>query len=319
LTGEPYPNFMGGRWWRLWVAPIGICALVIPGLTISAGSSQASVVAPRGISASVLAWRHAAPAILIVGRSVRGRAITARRQGSPDAPVVMLVIGQMHGDEPRGIDVVRELRKLGFPGGVQVWSISTMNPDGLIAQTRVNAHHVDLNRNFPFLWRANPTSKLYFPGVHPASEPETRSLMGFLDHLRPDLVLSFHQAFRAVDAGPAKTEPWVRLMSAGTGLPMKNVPCNGPCSGTMTSWFNDGFVGGGITVELPRHVTLHHAQLYAHAVLRVAVALLTCLPTTPIPEPSPSSSPSTSPIPTPSATPTVTSVPSPGVSGLSCP
>ena len=318
---------MGGRWGRGWIAAIGVIAVAIAGASIPTGSSQAAVVNPRGVTNSVLAWRHSAPSTLTVGRAVRGRSLVAWRQGSPDAPAVILVMGQMHGDEPRGIDVVRELRKLMFPKDIQLWSIPTVNPDGLIAQTRVNAHHVDLNRNFPYMWRANPSSKIYFPGTRPSSEPETRAVIAFLDHLRPDLVLSFHQAFRAVDAGPAKVQPWVQLMSSGTGLPVKDVPCHGPCAGTMTSWFNDGYDGAGITVELPRHVTPHQAQIYAHAVYRVSLALLTCRTTTPSPSASPSTEPTPTPTPmppsmptsTPSPIPSVTSVPSPGVSSLPCP
>jgi predicted deacylase len=314
---------MGGRWGRGWIAAMGVIAFAIAGASIPTGSSQAAVVNPRGATNSVLVWRHSAPVTLTIGRSVRGRSLVATRQGSPDAPAVILVIGQMHGDEPRGIDVVRELRTLMFPKDIQLWSISTVNPDGLLAHTRVNAHHVDLNRNFPYLWRANPSSKIYFPGTRPSSEPETRAVITFLDHLRPDLVLSFHQAFRAVDAGPAKTQPWVQLMSASTGLPIKDVPCHGPCSGTMTSWFNDGYAGAAITVELPRRVTLHQAQIYAHAVYRASLALLACRSSTPSPMPSSTSSPSAEPTSTPTTTPTptpsVTSVPSPGVSSLPCP
>jgi hypothetical protein len=281
-----------------------------------------------------MAWRHSAPAELTIGRSARGRILVARRQGSAQAPVVIFVLGQMHGDEPRGIDVVREVRSLSFPMDVQVWSMSTMNPDGLIAGTRVNAHHVDLNRNFPFHWRANPGSKTYFPGTRPVSEPETRAVIEFLDHLRPDVVLSFHQAFRAIDAGPMKAQPWVQLMSQSTGLPIKDVPCHGPCSGTMTSWYNDGYLGAAVTVELPRHVNRHQAQIYARAVYQVSLALLTCRAkqsadpspsvstspaTSPSVSPSPSMSPSVSTSPSPDPTPSVTSVPTSGVSSPSCP
>jgi len=293
-----------------------ICALLAAAsmgfLTSGLMPTLASTSSQRGVTAGVLSWRHTAPATITVGHSTTGRAIIARRQGSPDAMSVILVLGQMHGNEPRGLDVVREVRRLGFPRGVQVWTISTMNPDGSAAHTRVNARNVDLNRNFPHLWKAT-TSSTYFPGKHPASEPETTAMIAFLNQLRPDVIISFHQAFRSVDLGPAKARRWVDILSAATGLPIKHVPCNGLCRGTMTGWFNSTFVGSAITVELPHQVTLRQAQIYARAVRSLSMASAT---ETPTPSPSPTPSPTSSPSPTGSAspsgspTPSVTSVPS---------
>ena len=268
--------------------------------------ASSAPVLVRGVTSDVLAWRHAAPATLTIGHSVAGRSMVARRQGLSDAPKVIVLIGQMHGDEPRGPDVVREVRRLAFPPTVQVWTISTMNPDGSAAHTRVNAHRVDLNRNFPFMWKANASSATYFPGSRAASEPETQTIMSFLNELRPDLVVSLHQAFRAIDLGPAKARPWIEILSARTHLPIKDVPCNGICRGTMTGWYNATFVGAAMTVELPRNVSAKQAQIYARAVRSVAVALGTQVPQ---PSPTPSLSPSSTPSPNGSPTPSVTPAP----------
>ena len=280
----------------------GAMTLMVGSGFVGGAHASTTVAVPhvRAVTAAVLAWRHAAVSVVPIGYSSLGRAMIARRQGSPDAPIVVLLLGQTHGDEPRGIDVVRETRRLNFPEGVQVWTINTMNPDGSVAHTRVNGRHVDLNRNFPYLWRANPSTATYFPGLRAGSELETRAVMTFLNQLRPDLVMSLHQAFRAIDVGPVKARRWVELLSAATGLPVKNVPCNGACRGTMTGWYNATFQGSAVTVELPRRVSMTQAQIYARAVRTVSAALVAATPTL---------SPSGLPTPTGSPTPSVTPVP----------
>src|SRR5919108_5723818 len=91
---------------------------------------------------------------LVIGHSVRGRAIVAYERGDLSAPVT-LVVGVIHGSEPAGLAVVRRLRRMRLPDGVHLWLVPTVNPDGLAARTRQNAHGVDLNRNWPAGWVRN--------------------------------------------------------------------------------------------------------------------------------------------------------------------
>jgi hypothetical protein len=222
------------------------------------------------------AWRARAPATLVVGRSVRGRAIVATRQGPATAPYVLVVLGQMHGTEPRGRDVVAAVRRLAPPSQVQVWTIVSMNPDGAARGSRANARGVDLNRNFPFLWSPRFTNRTYFwPGLAPGSEPEVRAMMPFLDRLRPDLVVSLHQHFNAVDLGSGKSRVWSTRLSAALHLRAVAVPCStGPCHGTLTQWFNHEHPGVGVTVELPLSVPASLASAYARGILRVGALLV---------------------------------------------
>lgn len=93
----------------------------------------------------------------MIGQSVQGRDITAHRMGSVGGRVV-LVIGSIHGDEQKGIEVTKLLRTMATPKGVDLWLIDTINPDGVAANTRQNANEVDLNRNFEIGWSYIPKS-----------------------------------------------------------------------------------------------------------------------------------------------------------------
>lgn len=230
----------------------------------------------RGLDDVVRAWRAAAPATVLVGRSVQGRPILAHRQGSASAPYVLLLLGQMHGSEPRGRDVVRAMGALVPPTQLQVWTISTMNPDGAVRGRRTNAHGVDLNRNFPYAWSSRDSNRfLYYPGRAPNTEPEVRAMVAFLDQLRPDLIVSLHQHYSAVDLGTGRVRAWSVRLASAMRLRSLVVPCrSGPCSGTMTAWYNHGHAGSAVTVELPLRVPPVLAAAYARSILRVAAMLV---------------------------------------------
>jgi len=84
---------------------------------------------------------------------VQGRPITLFAQGLGDASLKMLVFGDIHGDETAGMRITRRLIAAPAPAGIELLVVPTINPDGVVAVTRGNAHGVDLNRNFPFRWR----------------------------------------------------------------------------------------------------------------------------------------------------------------------
>ena len=103
----------------------------------------------------------------------------------------------MHGNEPHTRRILETLRDGRPVRGVDLWVLPTYNPDGLARGTRRNARGVDLNRNFPHLWK--DLDGTYESGPRPASEPETRAVMAFLEEVDPRRVISFHQPLHGVD------------------------------------------------------------------------------------------------------------------------
>ena len=76
----------------------------------------------------------AALASLVIGHSVEGREIRATRVGPETARVNVLVVGDVHGNEPAGEAIVARLRRATPPDGVALWLVRTGNPDGRAAE-----------------------------------------------------------------------------------------------------------------------------------------------------------------------------------------
>lgn len=181
-----------------------------------------------------------------LGRSVQGRPIRAFRLGEENADVRAVVLGSMHGNEKAGMAVVDSLRRGSPVHGIDLWVVPTINPDGVARNDRHNARGVDLNRNFPHQW-ARLTGN-YYSGTKPLSEPEARAFARFLDRVRPDFVVSFHQPLYGIGKS-GKGTALQRRLARGLGLPIREFNCTGKCHGTMTSWFNHKHRGAAITVE----------------------------------------------------------------------
>ena len=186
------------------------------------------------------------------GDSARGTKLRAVRLGDPDATRKVLVVGSIHGDESEGHEIVRRLRRSHRDTpAVQLWVVTSVNPDGVQAGTRKNAHGVDLNRNFSYRWRGGVSpSSGYYPGPHPFSEPESRAVRRLARRLKPRVTIWYHQPWGQVLApcdGPArKQKRYARLAN----LPLKR--CRGQrLRGTATSWQNHRLPGTAFVVELP--------------------------------------------------------------------
>jgi hypothetical protein len=73
------------------------------------------------------------------------------------------------------------------------WIMPMVNPDGSNAFGRLNAHGVNINRNYPVVWGAVPDDPIMNnPGPGPASEVETQLMLSLLNQTRPDYYASIH-------------------------------------------------------------------------------------------------------------------------------
>jgi murein peptide amidase A len=169
----------------------------------------------------------------VIGRSVQGRPILSVRIGSKDPAMRMLVVGSVHGNEAAGMRIARLLIALGSPREAEILVVPTLNPDGVAAGTRGNAHGVDLNRNFPFGWR--PLSGGEYSGPGPLSEPESRAARRLILRTKPDVTIWFHQPFGLIDR--PEGNPFVaHRFSDLIGLPLVRLPGRYP--GSASRWQN---------------------------------------------------------------------------------
>jgi murein peptide amidase A len=200
-----------------------------------------------GLLLALVAVSTASARTVVIGHSVRGRAITAIVRGPDSAKRKILVVGCIHGNECAGLRIVSALERARVVKGVQLWLVPEMNPDGTAAGTRQNAHGVDLNRNFPYQWQrvSNP---IYNSGPRPASEPETQAAIKLIRRLRPAVTIWYHQHEDLVD-----------MPGGDRGVPRRyaqlahlRATCLPFLPGTATGWSNHTFPGTtAFVVELP--------------------------------------------------------------------
>ncbi len=149
--------------------------------------------------------------------------------GRPQAKRNVLLIGQHHGEEVLGLEVVLEWaeqlatqnradKKIdAILGQFRFWIVPTLNPEGhrvvsegLCANKRKNNRDtnangkldlpddgVDLNRNYPVFWDefANlPVTHQNYKGTEPASESETLAIILLAQKQHFDLAIFFHSS-----------------------------------------------------------------------------------------------------------------------------
>lgn len=196
------------------------------------------------------------PEVRAIGKSVQERPLVAHRYGTPGGKVVV-AIGSIHGHEKSGIRIARELGRQAVPAGYELWVFDTVNPDGNKANTRQNARGVDLNRNFPALWKKQECPSRYCSGKRPATEPETLALMELFTQIQPQLVVFYHSEGEVLvlPSNGVATPRAVRAYGRISDLPIGDVFCgSGGCTGNATQWLSAKIPSStSFVVELPCH------------------------------------------------------------------
>jgi murein peptide amidase A len=257
-------------------------ALLIAGVAVGAAGCAHSA-GRHGSSAASLGSKSSAPPSpqraavadrivrrrLILGRSVRGRTIAASELGDGDAHLRLLVVGCVHGNEAAGVAVARRLEIGSAPTEATLWVIDDLDPDGVVAHTRQNAHLVDLNRNFPYRWAplGRPGDSQY-SGPHPLSEPEARVAHRLIERLRPQVAIWFHQPLALVDQSGGN-DAVERRFARLAGLPLRRLP---RYPGSAVGWQDHSLRGTtAFVVELPPgELAQARASRYAGAILALA-------------------------------------------------
>ena len=197
----------------------------------------------------------------VIGHSVQQRPITVTRVGDPAAPRKILVVGEVHGNEPAGRGIVDALREAMPARGSELLLVRDLNPDGFAHDTRANAHGVDLNRNSAEHWAG--------AGPRPWSEPETRAIRSLIMRERPALTIYYHQPYGLVDVPEGGRPQQARRYAHLVGLPLVHLSRR---PGSLSRWQNVRIrQGSAIVVELAAGV-LRPATRRRHAAAVLALA-----------------------------------------------
>lgn len=172
----------------------------------------------------------------------------------------LLILGGMHGDEPKSMFVARRLVQeltggAGQQSGGRWLVLPCVNPDGSSKRRRRNAAGVDINRNFPTKnWQISSPRSRMFGGHKPASEPETRAVIRAIDRFGPDVVITIHsissRRFCVNYDGPGRSV--AAMMARRNGYPLR-ASIGYPTPGSFGTWAGMERGIPTITLELPSH------------------------------------------------------------------
>lgn len=220
------------------------------------------------------------PAPSIIGYSLAGRPIEVYTFGNGEREY--LIVAGIHGGyEYNTISLANELityineHPEVIPSDVTLYIIRNMNPDGEArahgVDGRVNNNGVDLNRNFPTenwvadwnrdgCWIYRPTTG----GLYGGSEPETRTVMSFVEPRAITALISYNSAALGVFPGGAPwTEESKRLAKAlakATGYPYPPIDTGCVYTGTLADWAVENGVGAAVDMELRDHKNTDFAE-----------------------------------------------------------
>ena len=209
----------------------------------------------------------------IIGYSLAGRPIEAYTFG--EGKREYLIVAGIHGGyEGNTVALANELityinaNPAVIPSSAKLYIIRNMNPDGVARSNdvdgRVNNNGVDLNRNFPSenwvadwdrdgCWVLGPTTG----GLYAGSEPETRTVMGFITVHKITALISYHSAALGIFPGGV---PWedpskrlAQVLAKDTKYPYPPIDTGCEYSGTLADWAVENGVGAAVDMELSTH------------------------------------------------------------------
>jgi len=210
----------------------------------------------------------------IIGYSLAGRPIEAYTFG--EGKREYLIVAGIHGGyEGNTVALANELITYinanpdVIPTSAKLYIIRNMNPDGEARSNdvdgRVNNNGVDLNRNFPSenwvadwdrdgCWVLGPTTG----GLYAGSEPETRTVMGFITVHKITALISYHSAALGIFPGGV---PWedpskrlAQVLAKDTKYPYPPIDTGCEYSGTLADWAVENGVGAAVDMELSTHI-----------------------------------------------------------------
>ncbi|HXR31479.1 MAG TPA: DUF2817 domain-containing protein [Solirubrobacterales bacterium] len=209
----------------------------------------------------------------LAGHSAAGQPIGLLQRGDPAIDGELLVFGCIHGDECAAKEIQPLAPASGCPDPAsEIFLVPNLNPDGFEASSRLNGRGVDLNRNFPSVWRPiGQRGDPQYSGPKPFSEPETRLAARIVRRLQPEVTIWFHQHHqpRPLVRAWGQSVPAARALAQLGQLPFRRLPW---LNGTAPNWQNHRFPGtSSFVVELPRgHLGSKLKSRLERAIVRLA-------------------------------------------------
>jgi hypothetical protein len=207
-----------------------------------------------------------------IGKSIEGRPQMVFRFGK--GPMNKLIVAGIHGgSEYNTVDLAEQLiayltdHPERVPADTSLYILRDLNPDGTArvhgVDGRVNANGVDLNRNWPYNWKADwPRDGCWIwrpvtGGAYGGSEPEVQNLIAFIDKIQPAALISYHSAALGIfPGGKPDFPPSMHLAAAVAEVsdypyPPLNTGCD--YTGNLTDWAANTRSIPAIDIELTNH------------------------------------------------------------------
>ncbi len=213
----------------------------------------------------------ATPQPQIIGYSVAGRPLEVYRFGI--GPTEKMIVAGIHGGyEWNTIVLADELIQYLeshpeiIPPDHTLYLLRAFNPDGFERSRgfggRANENNVDLNRNFPSNWKAEwprPGCWDYIPitgGTSAASEPETQSLMDFVENHDLKAFISYHSAALGIFPGGQPPDEGslslAEAMAQVSAYPYPPIDAGCVFTGQLVDWVSDQGIPA-VDIELTNH------------------------------------------------------------------